>query len=406
MSNNKRIVSYICLAFVTLLAWSICLTNAQKNQLLEEVVELRYEAALLNVEHIKQLEKGEAESKNKMVQNILAWEQLSKQKIENTALHKSAVGETIQVYGDLAMLFPIEKIQGQMLYEGDQEGALISEGLAYSLWGNTNVVGKNLTLEAKDYIVRGVLEEESNCIIIQADMKDQDTQFSALRVQLVDGGNVEEDMTTLKFKYNLPEGVLNNLSLTSIFLSGLALLPGYLLGIYGLVRFYKFIYNTHRYWVSAIFLSLIGIGLTWVTVDMMQLSMRIPDYMIPNKWSDFEFWSKLLENAMQNRQAIQALPSLLADQWYGETQVMLAGSFGITCIGIIALIKNIKVDGGKTLFLGILMAAVLSFIAAMIVYKVEGQVVLIKAFWGILPMYLLITFIISKWRQLLELDEV
>lgn len=402
MSGYKRIIPYVLLVFITLFAWSICLTNAQKIQVLENVVELRYGTEKLSAEHISTLQKGESESSEKIVKNFIAWEQSPKADVRNKELGKSVTGEVIKVYGSLSILFPVEKLQGQTLYEGDKEGTIISEGVAYSLWGSTDVVGQSLEVEGKTYIVRGVLKEKNNTIITQADRENKETKLSALRVQLVDKENVADAMSTLQIKYNLPEGVLNNLSLTSILLSGLVLLPGYLLGFYGLIKLYKFIYSTHRYWVSAIILSIIALGLTWITVEMMQFINYIPSYIIPNKWSDFTFWSKLLEGFIESKRQLQALPALIGDGWYNEAKVMIVGSFSITCIGMLVFSKIAQIKEGKILFYSILGAIVLSFSAAILVYSLEGQVTMIKAFWGVMPMYLLITFVINKWMKLLS----
>lgn len=402
MRAYKRIISYVLVVFITLLAWSICLTNAQKIQVLQDVVELRYDREKLDAETIKNLQKGESESSEKIVKSFIVWEQSPKEDLRNKELAKNVIGEVVKVYGNLTMLFPVEKLQGQTLYEGDREGTIISEGVAYSLWGSTDVVGQSLIVEDKAYVVRGVLKEKSNRIITQADMADQETKFSALRVQLVDKENVAGMISTLKFKYNLPESVLRNLSLTSILLSGLALLPGYLLGFYGLIKLYKFIYSTHRYWVSAILLSIIALGLTWITIEMMQFITYIPSYIIPNKWSDFTFWSKLIDGFIENSRQLQALPALIGDGWYNGIKAMIVGGFSITCIGMLAFSKIAKVEEGKILFYSTLGAIMLSFITIMLVYRLEGQVTMIEAFWGVMPMYLLITFIINKWTKLLS----
>lgn len=402
MRAYKRIISYVLVVFITLLAWSICLTNAQKIQVLQDVLELRYDREKLDAETIKNLQKGESESNEKIVKSFIAWEQSPKEDLRNKELAKNVIGEVVKVYGNLTMLFPVEKLQGQTLYEGDREGTIISEGVAYSLWGSTDVVGQSLIVGDKAHVVRGVLKEKSNRIITQADMADKETKFSALRVQLVDKENVEGVISTLKFKYNLPESVLRNLSLTSILLNGLALLPGYLLGFYGLIRLYKFIYSTHRYWVSAILLSIIALGLTWITIEMMQFITYIPSYIIPNKWSDFTFWSKLIDGFIENSRQLQALPALIGDGWYNGIKAMIVGGFSITCIGMLAFSKIAKVEEGKTLFYSSLGAIMLSFITIMLVYRLEGQVTMIEAFWGVMPMYLLITFIINKWTKLLS----
>ena len=85
---NKRILSYVGLLLVTLMAWSICLWNAQKAQQLEEIVELRYASDILTLEQIKNVQKGEAESENKLLSNLLAWRQSPQKEFKNKELSK------------------------------------------------------------------------------------------------------------------------------------------------------------------------------------------------------------------------------------------------------------------------------------------------------------------------------
>lgn len=383
------------------MAWGICLSNAQKAQQLEEIVELRYNPDSLTLEQIKKVQKGEAESENKLISNLIAWRQSPQKVFKNEELARSVEGDVIEVYGHLDMLLPEGEIIGQQLYEGDAAGAMITETVAYDLWGSHDVVGKNFYLDDKEYTVRGILKEKTPSVIIQADPK-EDIRFSALRMKFVDKGNVEEHLITLKLKYNLPEGIQNNLSLKSIFLSYLAILPGCFLGLYGLLKLYYFIYKTHHYWVSALLLSMIAILITWFMMNIIQFTWHIPSYIIPNQWSDFDFWSNLVEKLGQNKEALQALPSFLPDMWYRKMQFTLVGSFVLTILGMSVLIRKVKIKEGKEVFVSVLLAITISFISIMFLYWIGEEVWITRAFWVIIPAYLGIDFMITKWKTLLE----
>lgn len=402
MRGSRRIVSYIGIAFVTLLAWSIGLTNAQSIQQLTDIVELRYDTNALTGQHIKAVQKGEGESKEPLLTDFLAWRQVGGKKFENQELNKRIEGDVVEVYGNTALFIPAGRVNGQMIDEGNHEGVIVTEAIAQSLWGSLEVIGKTLTLEEKNYSVRGILEADEPYIIMASDLEDEDSSFTALRMQLVEHGNVEGTIHTMKLKYNLPDGVLKNLSLTSILLSQLALLPGVLLGLYGLFRLYKFLYKTHRYWVSALILGGLSLLVTWIVIQIVKFPIDIPDYIIPNQWSDFDFWANLVENMIKNQQELKALPFLLPDHLYSGIQMNLVGGFIIACIGGIALCFIIKVREARELFWGVLTSGGLSFLTSMMVYQSVGQVALTRAFWAVIPIYLLIDFVIRKWKELLE----
>ena len=402
MRGSRRIVSYIGIAFVTLLAWSIGLTNAQSIQQLTDIVELRYDTNALTGQHIKDVQKGEGESKEPLLTDFLAWRQVGGKKFENQELNKRIEGDVVEVYGNTALFIPMGRVNGQMIDEGNHEGVIVTEAIAQSLWGSLEVIGKTLTLEEKNYSVRGILEADEPYIIMASDLEDEDSSFTALRMQFVEHGNVEGTIHTMKLKYNLPDGVLKNLSLTSILLSQLALLPGVLLGLYGLFRLYKFLYKTHRYWVSALILGGLSWLVTWIVIQIVKFPIDIPDYIIPNQWSDFDFWANLVENMIKNQQELKALPFLLPDHLYSGIQMNLVGGLIIACIGGIALCFIIKVREARELFWGVLTSGGLSFLTSMLVYQSVGQVALTRAFWAVIPIYLLIDFVIRKWKELLE----
>lgn len=398
---NKRILFYISLFGVSLIAWGGCLGSAQQVQSLEDIVELRYATDTLSLDQIKNIQKVEADSENQLILNLIAWKQTPQKTFENKELAKGIRGDLIEVYGQLDLLLLQSEMIGQQLYEGDTKGAIITEAVAYELWGSSDVIGKNFHLEDEVYTVKGILKEKTPSIIIQVDPKEE-TSFSVLRMQLIEKGNVEEHLTTLKFKYNLPEGTLNNLSLKSICLSYLALLPGCLLGLYGLLKLYHFIYKTHHYWISALLLSVIALLITWFMMEIIQFSWYIPSYVIPNQWSDFDFWSNLIKKIGQNKGIIQDLPSFLPDRWYRKIQLSLTGSFTLTVVGMSILIRKVKIEEGKELFVSVLVAIVISFISIMLLHGTGKEVWITRAFWGVIPAYLGIDFMITKWRTLLE----
>ncbi|MEG0579068.1 MAG: ABC transporter permease, partial [Niameybacter sp.] len=395
---------YICLVGVILMAWSVGLSNAQKLLRLEETVELRYTADRLTLDQVKEVEKGETESENKLIKGVVAWKQTSKQTFKNEELEKSIEGDLLEVYGQLTLLLPQDKLIGQNLYKGDSEGAIITKGVAEQLWGSTDVVGKTFKHEEREYVVRGILQDATKSIVVQVNEKSKDAQFSALRLVMMEQGNIEEHLNTLRSKYSLPEGIVNNLSLKSIGLSNLVLLPGGLLGTYVLLKLYYFIYKTHRYWVSALLLALIAICTTWMMSELVPFTFQLPAYMIPNQWSDIEFWSNLVNKIGENKAMLDALPSYLPDYWYQTLQTNLIISFTLTMVGIMLFIKKMKLNTGKELFVRVLLAIVISFVSILVMYGIGEEVGVIRAFWVVIPMYLVIDFLITKWKTLFEIQ--
>ncbi|MDA3732961.1 ABC transporter permease [Niameybacter massiliensis] len=399
---TKHVLIYISILAVTLFAWGICLVNAQKIQALDHVVQLHYEKEGLTGDQLESVLKDQLESKDRIISGLVAWNQETQQTMKNQDLGRGIEGNQLKVYGNTRLLFETKELIGNGLYENDLEGAIITEQVAYELWGNTDVVGKQITLQDKDYTIRGILKDKSKSIIVQSDTTNQEAKFNVARIEFIDNDNVEETLNTLQFKYNLPKGIYNNLSLKSILLSYLALIPGCLLGVYGMLKLYFYIYRTHRYWISAIVLSIIAIGITWVTGEVLQLSIQLPSYIIPNRWSDFAFWSILLEKFRANEQMLKMLPTSIADGWYQEVYVVLMSSFIVSLLGCIMIIKKAVFEETSEYFGCILMSIIISFISIISIYIIEGSVLIIPAFWCSIPLLLGIHALINKWRTILE----
>ncbi|MEG0387775.1 MAG: hypothetical protein RR582_05525, partial [Niameybacter sp.] len=130
----------------------------------------------------------------------------------------------------------------------------------------------------------------------------------------------------------------------------------------------------------------------------------LPAYMIPNQWSDIEFWSNLVNKIGENKAMLDALPSYLPDYWYQTLQTNLIISFTLTMVGIMLFIKKMKLNTGKELFVRVLLAIVISFVSILVMYGIGEEVGVIRAFWVVIPMYLVIDFLITKWKTLFEIQ--
>lgn len=401
MGRYKRILMAMSILVILVLAWLVCLGNAWTIQGYEKQVELRYKEKDLTIDTLVHMEKGEAENEEKLVQTYTAWNEVVGTTFENKGLNKKVSGSRLEVYGDMSLLIGRKKIWGELLHKGSTEEIVISQGLAQALWGGTDVIGKEITIDAADYTVKGIIEEKKP-IAFTHTKQEKDRAFESLRIEMVDISNVEEDINTLRFKYNLPEGNLKNLSLSSLFFSQLALLPGWLLGIYGLLRLYSFIYKTHHYWISALLLGVIALVATGGMMYILQINLTIPSYMIPNQWSDFEWWERTWDNLITTREAVNSLPTYLPDRWYEIIKSKIIVSGILTGFGMVAMVKRIKISNGRELFWMTLLTLVITFGSILLLYGMGVELLITRALWLGIPYYFVIQLFIDKWQRLLN----
>ncbi|MEG0906323.1 MAG: ABC transporter permease [Cellulosilyticaceae bacterium] len=407
----KRISLYILILFSSLFAWSIGLTSAQKVSQFSDLSELRYDKPEIAIHQLEKMLETEEASKEKTIDTMVAWRQTKGNKLQNQVLQTSAKADVLEVYGDIRSLIPMNKLVGESLGIGDKEGVIISEPIAYELWGSMDVIGKTIVWNEKDYTVRGVLEEESKLVIAQAVGEAEDAEeayFSALRIRFVDNENILQQTEHFRNKYGLPQATVIDLSLVGIVLSRLGLLPGWVIGFWMIGKFYNLVYKNYKeeqqgkHKMVCIVLGILAVGITWVILDVMQFSIEVPSHLIPNKWSDFEFWMRLWTQLEENQRAISSLPTLIPDLWRSESVRILLGSMGLAIIGFVMFMKKVTTDNLGELFWQVLSAIIISFIVIVIGYTMGISVVVTKAFWLIVPTCVGVKFITCNWQEILK----
>ena len=116
--------------------------------------------------------------------------------LNNKEFNRSTAVTMLFIYGNSGLLFHGEN----PLTQEDTDGCLISEGTAWDLFGNTNVVGKEISYGEKKYYIRGVIKEASPLCVLEADK-------NMILGQLIVKANSEIREDTIKDKlqnkYNL-----------------------------------------------------------------------------------------------------------------------------------------------------------------------------------------------------------
>ena len=402
MAPIKRIGRYAFVLFCILFVWSICLASAQELYNLQTSMELRYNKPTLTFNQLEKIQKEEADHEKRLMDNLLACEQTQQVDLKNKNLDTNTRTTMIHVFGDIQLLISKQQIvSGEFIYQGDSEGAIISKKVAYDLWGSLDVVGKEFSDKNKDYIVRGILDEEVPAVIVQLSKADEELiKMSQLRVQFINSENIQRQLEILRGRYELEDTVVINLSRISIILSQIIYLPMWIVGIWGLIKLYKLLYDTYRYWVAALLLMLIiGIA-TWIIGRLMSIQFDIPSYLTPNQWSDFEFWSRLWEELRSNYLEVQSLPKYLPDLWREKTIRMVLGTWGISSIATVFALRKIDIRDDRELFIQVLVAIMISFITIMISYGVGLTADMPQAFWVMVPLFITIQYLCSNWKKL------
>ena len=87
---------------------------------------------------------------------------------------KKMKADVVDVFGDCGDISSSMLAEGAYPARSDASGCAVSTGLAFSLWGSTNVIGLPVKAEGKQFYVRGIFEEEEPRLFLQAQAESEE----------------------------------------------------------------------------------------------------------------------------------------------------------------------------------------------------------------------------------------
>lgn len=201
--------------------------------------------------------------------------------------------------GESMLAYPAEYRYGHSPTTWELETCAVSTWLAWQVWGSENVVGLELTVEDVTCRVVGVFPAEE-AVLIRPDTGN----FTAVELENVPPG---EDSYRYAANYAYVSGLgTPDEILWGGFAEWIQILPwipvvlsSALLIRYGMEKYRKL----SPFWRSAL---AFGLAFT-VVLALPGLLERLPPWLLPTRWSDFEFWTRLWDTFMERCGAFLAL---------------------------------------------------------------------------------------------------
>lgn len=298
----------------------------------------------------------EQEQGRYMLPEITAWSRAKRLMVMNPGLGRSGEADCIAVYGLMEMASYPRLIGGTYGYRSDQDGCLISSGLAMELFGGLDVTGKYIWCRQKPYRIRGVTDDSSHVILLPAKDKDAMRYMMFTYVKSGEGRTGEEGTShgmetgkaaALNFLYR-NEIKSGKVLVDGAYVSAAAglgvCLPLWITSVWALfVQMGRRGERTEakvraktraKAFIPAAVFFLAGLLLAW------KLELKIPSDLIPSRWSDFEFWSGKIEELRSDMAAVGEAGNVwwLA-QMKGRLLLCLFCSFAGTAGGVMWGVK-------------------------------------------------------------------
>lgn len=240
-------------------------------------------------------------------------------------------------YGDLEKILPGHLKKGGYPGKNDTAGCAISQKGAITLFGSDQVIGKEITVQGKTYIIRGIIEWETDCLWIQ----NPDAE-GFQNIEFVYSGRIpqtsEASQWLTKVGAGSPQAVITGSTYQAfgrLFLS----LSFWVLWAALVGRVHRELQRKKDGNLKTILKILFAAAVLAGSVAGVRYSFSFGGDFIPSRWSDFAFFQEKWKMLKEAAQSIQNIPYYAGDAallshsrqsaWlaFGAAAAMAAGIF-------------------------------------------------------------------------------
>lgn len=294
MKNKKHII----IDLILLILFIVCLILSKNyyNQIVKEnhLATINIKSSKITNKQVNEMILKEKDSEKPY--DFVAWTESENIIVNNPKLERQEEVSTLEICGNSSLL-----VNGPILFREDKEGCLIDEETAYSLYGSKNVAGLSIMIDNKKYIVRGIHIGEKNLVVFQSKLTSkslegenliEDNMLDYLSVNMKNERNKYIDNFCMK--YGLNQNYIDNGVYASVAYFFMMLLP-FVMIIYLVKEAIKVIIKNRNKLILCWLISICTILASIILLKIFGFGFKINYDLIPNKWSDFNYWSNLFE---------------------------------------------------------------------------------------------------------------
>lgn len=389
-SLSKHIIKII-LIFTLIMCWGISLGYANNIGSENKTLNFYFENENYNTEIIKSIKEADPELA------IVGWAEEALQSANNPDLGKTASDlDVLIVKGSSNLL-----VKGSNLFTDDLEGCLIDSDTSYKLFGSSNCVGREIVYNDRTLIVRGILKGCKANIMIQA---------SEDPSQVLDGLTIDgTDLTLNKIEdFKMMFGI-NEMAISGNIYYMVAKFIALMFPIIALalilIKVITSLFKSRNKPVLVILYILMTIASVFIFFKITNIKISIPLDMIPNKWSDFDFWSKMGKEYKEKFEYVLYMKKYGVDIYNIENLLKSVLYSVFTIILFVINLRIIKIDDIKTLIINNGVSILCSFVAILMIWNKYNFDVNITMIWLIYPLYLCGDYFIKVHGKYLIYEE-
>ena len=392
MIRSLKHIIRIILIFALIMCWGISLGYANNIESKDKIINFYFE----NDNYTVGLLESIGESKKEL--SFVGWREESLQSVTNPDLNRTANDLDILLINGSSNLL----VKGSMLFKDDKEGCLIDEETSFKLFGSSNCLGRTIVYNEKSLIVRGILKGTKANMMLQLP---EDSNL-ALKGLTIDGtGLTINKIEEFKSQFGIQEMAING-GIYYIIAKTIAIIFPILALILILIKIIISIIKSRKKPILVVIYLFMIITSIFIVFKITNIKISIPLDMIPNKWSDFDFWSKMWKQYSEKIQYIMYMKKSGIDI-YNIENLLKSVLFSIFTIILFVINLNvIKIRDIKELIINNAISIICTFIAVLIIWTKFNFDVNITMLWLIYPLYLCADYFMKSHHKHLICDEV
>ena len=392
MIRSLKHIIRIILIFALIMCWGISLGYANNIESKDKIINFYFE----NDNYTVGLLESIGESKKEL--SFVGWREESLQSVTNPDLNRTANDLDILLINGSSNLL----VKGSMLFKDDKEGCLIDEETSFKLFGSSNCSGRTIVYNEKSLIVRGILKGTKANMMLQLP---EDSNL-ALKGLTIDGtGLTINKIEEFKSQFGIQEMAING-GIYYIIAKTIAIIFPILALILILIKIIISIIKSRKKPILVVIYLFMIITSIFIVFKITNIKISIPLDMIPNKWSDFDFWSKMWKQYSEKIQYVMYMKKSGIDI-YNIENLLKSVLFSIFTIILFVINLNvIKIKDIKELIINNAISIICTFIAVLIIWTKFNFDVNITMLWLIYPLYLCADYFMKSHHKHLICDEV
>lgn len=375
----------LAIVFAMIMCWVLSIGYANELKIIDKSLNIYFQDNSYTVDTIYNMQSAVNEKEDSI--SFIGWSEKENVIVTNANFNRSEELNLLSVCGSTGLI-----VKGQILFADDTLGCLLDENSAYKLFGSTDVIGNKLILNEKEYTIRGIHQGVEDTMVIVAD-KDSKEIVNGITIDTNDASRTEID--EFINQYGFPTMSVNNNIYYYIANFFTALLPMIILMIV-IITFIKEIFiNRDKPILSIIYLSILAVFI-FVFFKISNYSISIPLDILPNKWSDFDYWGQLIKEYMEKFKYLLYMKKYSMDIFY-MSYMWKAIGFGIVSIILFFISKRfIKVNNSEQLLVWILISFAMVFVVLVRLYYKEYYGLNSIKIWIMIPYYCVFKFLVNK----------